>query len=170
MVWCRANVRLRALWPGIAEILAGMYEGGVNGPRDPASVLALEFYGVRLDLSSASGRFRSDTVVGFRCREPGVASTRVVLPGLAERNVLEVKSVGAYAVEGRGMRCVVAAEGDAYVYSMCLPRHASQIFCCFDDPRLRAPATVSMCVPTGWTCLANAPVRSEPSAANPAVG
>jgi aminopeptidase N len=41
---------------------------------------------------------------------------------------------------------------------------ASRIFCCFDQPDLRAPFTVSVQAPGGWSCRANAPLAGRPAA------
>jgi len=37
------------------------------------------------------------------------------------------------------------------------------MYCCFDEPDLRAPFTVSVQAPARWACLGNAPVLSRPS-------
>src|ERR1700677_617884 len=55
-----------------------------------------------------------------------------------------------------------ASKSSAFVYAN--SRGPSHIYCCFDRPDLRAPFTVSVTAPAGWSCLANAPVLSRPPA------
>ncbi|HVW41937.1 MAG TPA: M1 family aminopeptidase [Amycolatopsis sp.] len=73
---------------------------------------------------------------------------------LAISNVLEVAAHFPYAVDGRGVRRATDPDGASYVYGMNFPTASARVFCCFDDPGLRASVKVTMSVPNGWTCLA----------------
>jgi aminopeptidase N len=98
------------------------------------------------------------------CWRPG----QVQLPPLAHRNVLVVEAEFDYAttgddLAGQGLyRVTDPADGTSCVYSKAYPGGASRLYCCFDQPYLRAPMTFSVQVPAGWSCLANAPVAAEP--------
>jgi len=98
----------------------------------------------------------------------GLKDGRLELPRLANENTLAVEAEFAYAPAGEGLRRVNGpADGSAYAYSKTHPAGASEIFCCFDQPDLRAPFTVSVHAPGGWSCRANAPLAGRPAAGGP---
>lgn len=146
--------------------------------RDRAATLVVESYDIELTLDARD--FRSRTTVRFSCdRQATFADlaakvvesvtlngyplsiteawdgSRLALHGLGPDNVLEVDAVFPYATEGRGLRRAVDPDGTPYVYGMNYPDASSRVFCCFDDPALRAKTDVTMATPPGWTCLAN---------------
>jgi aminopeptidase N len=98
------------------------------------------------------------------CWRPG----QLELRQLADQNVLVVEARFEYAVAGSGLtgrglyRVTDPADGGSCVYSKAYRGGASRIYCCFDQPLLRAPITFSVKVPTGWSCLTNAPAVAEP--------
>jgi aminopeptidase N len=49
------------------------------------------------------------------------------------------------------------------------PHGAPGIYCCFDEQDLRAPFTVTIRAPGGWSCLANGPVVSQPPKGGPGI-
>lgn len=70
-------------------------------------------------------------------------------------NVVEVEAFFPYAVEDRGLRRTTDLDGATYVYGMNFPHASSRVFCCFDDPDLRARVTLTLSAPNEWTCLGN---------------
>jgi aminopeptidase N len=158
---------------------------------DRSSLLDVTSYDVALDLTGGSDRFRSRSAVRFRCRQPGAGvfadlhaasarratlngagldlqggyrDGRLALPRLAEDNVLVVDAEFAYASAAEGLHYVTdPADGSPFLFSKSSSGGASRIYCCFDQPDLRAPFTVSVRAPAGWTCLANAPELKRPA-------
>ena len=60
--------------------------------------------------------------------------------------------------DGEGLhRAVDPADGQHYVYAMPFLDAAPSIFGCFDQPDLKAPFTVEVRAPRGWTVLGNSP-------------
>lgn len=80
---------------------------------------------------------------------------RLRLAGLEPVNLLEVEGIFPYAVSGRGLRRATDPDGTGYVYGIHYPDAASRVFCCFDEPRLRARIGLRLSVPAGWTALTN---------------
>ncbi|MGH3359197.1 MAG: aminopeptidase N, partial [Nocardioidaceae bacterium] len=63
----------------------------------------------------------------------------------------------AYSNDGEGMhRAVDPVDGEAYTYAMCFLDAAPRIYCCFDQPDLKAPYTFAVRAPAHWTVLGNA--------------
>jgi aminopeptidase N len=91
-------------------------------------------------------------------------SGRLNLPGLAAENLLVVESAQEYVTTGAGLRRCDGPDGTAVSYSKGFPDGARRSFCCFDQEDLRAPVTVSVTAPAGWSCRANAPVTARPPA------
>jgi len=162
-----------------------------------AALLDVESYQVLLDLAGDPDSFRSSTEIRFRCRAPGsatfadltapvvdrvilngesldptavLADGRLRLEGLAESNVLTVDAACPYSGDGRGLcRFSDPADGAAYVAANCFPTSGPSVFCCFDQPDLRADSTLAVSTPAGWDCVANGAVTSRPAAGEPGV-
>lgn len=89
---------------------------------------------------------------------------RVELSELGARNVLIVEAEFDYAfpegldrIEEAGGGKVLYSRTRAASYSKTHSSGAARMFCCFDQPDLRASFEVSMTVPSGWHCGTNAP-------------
>ena len=74
----------------------------------------------------------------------------------------------AYSHDGQGLhRSTDPADGEDYVYGHLFLDAAPTVFACFDQPDLKAPYTVAVTAPVGWTVLGNgaatlvAPGRTE---------
>jgi aminopeptidase N len=160
--------------------------------RERSALLAVESYTVFLDLAAGPERGRSRAEIRFRCREPGAATFadlrarsvsrvtcngesldpgravsggRLRLPGLAARNVLTVDAEFGYSTGGRGLsRFADPADGGQYAFGYCYPTSAPGLFCCFDQPDLRADLTLAVSAPAGWQCVGNGAVTSRPAA------
>ena len=158
---------------------------------DRSSLLDVTSYQLTLDLTHGAERFSARTEVSFRCRPPGVTAYadlyalsigratlngadlggagmgcdgRLHLPRLAADNVLVVEAEFGYAADAAGLHYVTGPEaGCAFVYGRGSATGAARMYCCFDEPDLRAPFTVSVQAPARWACLGNAPVLSRPS-------
>jgi aminopeptidase N len=143
---------------------------------------------VFLDLTGKDD-FRSESVLRFRCLEPGSTSFldlsvealhrvevngrgldetaydghRIHLPPLEEENEVRVEASCGYRSEGQGMmRFEDAADGEAYAYSDLEPFGAHRAFACFDQPDLKGPVRTSVLVPEGWEVAANAGPAGDP--------
>ncbi|HYB87475.1 MAG TPA: aminopeptidase N [Streptosporangiaceae bacterium] len=157
-----------------------------------AALLDVDSYAVSLDLATDPGAVRSHAQVRFRCRRPGagtfadlsaaavsqmvlngrrldpdaaVAGRRVCLPGLAADDVLTVDAEFPRSRAGPGLLWFTdPADGAVYVLGSCFPADAPDVFCCFDQPDLRADFTLEVLAPAGWDCVANGAVVSRPPA------
>ena len=154
-----------------------------------AGLLLVDSYQVFLDLTGDGESVRSRTEIRFSCREPGAASFadldaiavhEVTLngvpvdPGLIDRgrlplhdlgasNSLTVDATMALAGTGSGLtRYTDPADGAQYILANCFPTAAPRVFCCFDQPDLRAAITLIVTLPAGWTCVANGEVLHQP--------
>jgi aminopeptidase N len=157
---------------------------------DRSSLLEVESYDLAVDLTCGAETFSSRAEVRFRCHQPGSATFadleaagvrrallngaglditrahqpgRLELPQLAAENTLVVEAEFCYATAGAGLHRLTGPDGFACTYSKAYPGGAQRIYCCFDQPDLRAPFTVSVHVPAGWSCVANGPVLSRPA-------
>ena len=155
-----------------------------------SSILEVLSYELDLDLTSGSDMFSSRTEIRFRRKRAGAAtfadlqavrirwavfngadldltssydSGRLELTRLADENTLIVEADFSYTSASAGLRRVTGPDGSACVYSKAYPAGAPRIYCCFDEADLRAPFTVSVRAPAGWSCLANQAVISRPA-------
>jgi aminopeptidase N len=154
------------------------------------STLQITSYDVAIDLTGGPDTFWSRAEIHFGSSEPGVGATadvyalnirQAVLNGadlqdaadsdgglqlarLDSDNTLIVEADFAYAMSGGvGLMRETGHDSTTCVYSRAYPGGAPHIFCCFDQPDLRAPFTLSIRVPTGWSCVANAPLADRSS-------
>jgi aminopeptidase N len=155
-----------------------------------AALLVVETYAVSLDLATDPGVIRSSSQIRFRCSEPGsatfadlraaevhrvrcngeeldpavaVSAGRLHLDRLTEQNLLTVDAEFRYAPDGRGLaRFTDPAGGETYLFANCYPANAPNVFCCFDQPDLRADFTLTVAAPAGWECVANGAVTERP--------
>jgi aminopeptidase N len=152
-------------------------------------LITVESYAVFLDLTGGDTA-RSRTEVTFTCREPGAAAFadldpialhtaelngkplrsgalsdgRLRLTGLAARNSLTVDATVAIATSGRGLTSYTdPADGQRYVLANSFPTAAPSVFCCFDQPDLRAKLSLIVTLPAGWTCVANGEPLHHPA-------
>ena len=147
-----------------------------------SSIVDVVSYDLLLDLTVGAETFRSRTELRFRCRREGAGAfadlrpvevRRVVLNGadvtgrhlhcdgrleltnLARENTLVVEAEFAYTETGTGLYRF------GCVYSNANHGGAARIFCCFDQPDLRAPITLAVRAPAGWRCRANSPLADS---------
>jgi aminopeptidase N len=153
-------------------------------------LLSVESYAVFLDLTTGGNSARSRTEIQFSCREPGAATFadldaltvrevvlngtqadpklagngRLILAGLAASNALTVDATVAISGSGTGLtQYTDPADGQRYVVANCFPTAAPSVFCCFDQPDLRAELTLIVTLPAGWTCVSNGKVLHRPA-------
>jgi aminopeptidase N len=159
--------------------------------RARAALLDVESYAVFLDLAADPGVLRSRAEIRFRCSSPGAATFadlrtaavhrvtwngadlepgrvvsggRLHLDGLAEHNTLIVDAEFGARHGGRGLsRFTDPADGAEYLLGYCYPTSAPEVFCCFDQPDLRADLTLTVAAPAGWECVANGAVTGRPA-------
>ncbi|MGI5215616.1 aminopeptidase N [Plantactinospora sp. CA-290183] len=155
-----------------------------------AALLTVESYDIALDLTGGADRFRSTTTVRFRSAIPGAGTfvevspvrllgvrlngvaldpaaldgNRLPLPGLLAGNTLTVEAEMAYSNTGEGLhRFVDPADGDTYLYAQSFLDNAQRIFACFDQPDLKAPVTLAVTAPPGWTVAGNGSLAETPA-------
>jgi aminopeptidase N len=165
-----------------------MPNGPTAQERECSSVLRVVSYDLVVELTGGAARFSSRTEIRFCCKRPGSTSfadlqaarvrravlnganleigrtrhaSRLELPRLASENTLVVDAEFSYTSAAAGLHRVTGPEGDTCVYSKAYPGGAPRIFCCFDQADLRAPFTIAVKAPDGWSCLANGPVISR---------
>jgi aminopeptidase N len=157
--------------------------------HERSAILDIVSYDLAVDLTGGAATFSSRTEIRFLSKHPGSASFadlqafsvrrvtlngadldidrtyhpgRLELPQLASENTLVVEADFSYTSAETGLHRVTGPGGSTCVYSKVYPGGAPRIFCCFDQPGLRAPFTVAVNAPAGWSCLANGPVTSQP--------
>jgi aminopeptidase N len=145
-------------------------------------------YRIALDLTGESA-LTAETVVRFRCAEPGAETfldvaaadvrtielngsrlpaeawtgTRVRLRGLQAENEVRIVASCPYNRTELGMhRFVDPADGNVYLHTHFEPFGAHRVFACFDQPDLKAPFAFTMTVPAGWQVVSNAPAPHSP--------
>jgi aminopeptidase N len=165
-----------------------MPNGPTAQEQERSSILDIVSYDLVVELTGGSATFSSRTEIRFRCKRPGSTSfadlqaarvrravlnganveigrthhpSRLELPRLATENTLVVDAEFSYTSAEAGLHRVTGPEGDTCVYSKAYPGGAPRIFCCFDQADLRAPFTVAVKAPAGWSCLANGRVISQ---------
>lgn len=156
--------------------------------RARAALLDVESYAVTLDLTGDVVRSHSE--IRFRCAQPGattfadvsaatvhrvtlngesldpatISGNRLPLPPLAAANLLAADTESAHTRAGDGLCWFTdPADGGSYVLGKGYPTLAPTVFCCFDQPDLRADFTLTLLAPAGWECVANGPVVSRPA-------
>ncbi|MGH3300094.1 MAG: aminopeptidase N [Streptosporangiaceae bacterium] len=155
-------------------------------------LITVDSYAIFLDLTAPGDTARSRTEVTFSCHEPGAATFadldpvalheatlngkpldpsalshgRLLLTGLAARNSLTVDVTVPVATDGRGLtRYTDPADGQRYVLAHCYPTAAPRVFCCFDQPDLRAKLSLIVTLPAGWACVATGETLHHPDGA-----
>jgi aminopeptidase N len=155
-------------------------------------LITVESYAVFLDLTAAGDAAHSRTEVVFTCHELGatafadldpvemhsavlngepldpaaVSDGRLRLTHLAARNFLTVDATVAITTTGQGLtRYTDPADGQRYVLANCYPTAAPRIFCCFDQPDLRARLNLIVTLPAGWACVTNGEPLHRPEEA-----
>jgi aminopeptidase N len=155
-----------------------------------SALLEVESYQIFLDFTTGVDTARSRTEIRFSCREPGattyadidavavhevvlngvrvdpksVADGHLPVAGLAASNTLAVDATMALSRSDRGLtRYTDPADSSSYVLANCFPTAAPSVFCCFDQPDLRAAVTLIVTLPAGWTCVANGEVLHRPA-------
>ncbi|WP_428963997.1 aminopeptidase N [Micromonospora fluostatini] len=152
-------------------------------------LITVTSYQVDLDLTGGAERFRSRVTIRFRATpgaetfvevkpatllavrlddddlDPGaLVDNRYPLTGLRAENTLVVEAEMAYSNTGEGMhRFVDPADGETYLYAMSFLDEVQRIFAAFDQPDLKAPVTLTVTAPPGWTVAANADVAATPA-------
>ncbi len=150
-----------------------------------AELLEVSAYQVDLDLTSGPETFRSRTTVRFTCRLPGeqsfidlvapsvlevrlngealdvdhvVGGDRIQLPDLTAENELVVVADCAYMHTGEGLhRFVDPVDEQVYLYSQFEVADARRVFCCFEQPDLKASFALSVLAPRHWKVLSASP-------------
>jgi aminopeptidase N len=146
--------------------------------RTRAALLSNVAYDVSLDLTDRE-TFGVRASVQFDCAEPGadtfleltdamdlkVAGTngwsydgrRIHLSGVEATNDIWVEARLPYVTDGDGMHTFTdPADGETYVSAYVGMDIAQRVLPCFDQNDLKAPLTLHVEAPEGWTVLANA--------------
>ena len=150
--------------------------------RERAALLSNVSYELHLDVTDREA-FGVRAVVRFDCAAPGAgtflelaragdvtvdgapaayADGRIALAGLAERNEVTVEARVPYVTDGDGMHTFTdPADGETYVSAYVGMDIAQRVFPCFDQNDLKAPVTLAVTAPEGWTVLANGRTLEE---------
>ena len=157
-----------------------------------ARLVADPRYEVRLDLSTDDAEtFRSETVIRFRCTEPGAATFldltarsveslslngrdlappnvtvhRIALADLAEDNEVRVVATCEYQHDGTGMtRFTDPVDEAVYRHTDFEPFDAHKVYACFDQPDIKGTFAFEVLAGVGSTVLSNMPTAGEPAA------
>ncbi len=150
--------------------------------RTRAESVTVGSYRVELDLTGGDTTFRSVCTIEFGSTEPGSSTfldlaapqvhsvtlngqpvdlsafdgMRIVLDGLAERNVAVVDAECAYSRSGEGLhRFTDPADGAVYLYSDLETFDAHRIYACFDQPDMKASYELTVRAPRDWYVVSN---------------
>ncbi len=92
-----------------------------------------------------------------------VDGTRVRLTGLTADNEVEIQARCPYSRAGVGLhRFVDPVDDEVFLYTQFEPFEAHRVFACFDQPDLKAPFTLQVEAPAGWTVVSNEMVTARP--------
>jgi aminopeptidase N len=155
----------------------------VSEARTRAGSIRVDSYDIVLDMTRGDQRFASSATIEFDSLDrqstwvdvrpvelldvhlngrriqvdaEAVASGRIHLDGLAERNTLVVEAIMAYSRDGEGLhRAVDPEDGQVYIYAMTFLSAAPRVFACFDQPDLKARFRVGAKVPPDWRVVGN---------------
>ncbi|HYH34926.1 MAG TPA: aminopeptidase N [Nocardioides sp.] len=152
--------------------------------RDRAALISDITYELVLDLTDRE-TFGCRAVVRFACSRPGAATfleladarevlvdglpatsydgRRIPLEGLGATNEVTVEARIPYVTDGDGMHTFTdPADGETYVSAYVGMDICHRVFPCFDQNDLKAPVSLTVTAPEGWTVLANGrTVRQE---------
>src|SRR5690606_29970905 len=107
-------------------------------------------------LDVAAEEVHEITLNGRRLDPASVRAGRAALPDLAEENVVTVRATMRYSQDGQGLhRALDPGDGRHYVYGHLFLDAAPRVFACFDQPDLKAPVTMTVTAPDGWTVVGN---------------
>ncbi|MCW2526447.1 MAG: aminopeptidase, partial [Pseudonocardiales bacterium] len=88
--------------------------------------------------------------------EPGEG---LVIPGLADDNVLVIDATGFYTNTGEGLhRFVDPVDKEVYLYSQFETADAKRMYACFDQPDLKAAFSITVTAPNHWKVISNGAV------------
>jgi aminopeptidase N len=151
--------------------------------QERSSLVSVESYDIRLDLTTGEKTFRSTTTVVFDAT-PGASTfidalttkvhaitlngaelddavadgARIRLDDLAARNTLVVDADFAYTNTGEGLhRFVDPVDGEVYLYSQFEVPDSRRVFAVFEQPDLKATFTFSVKAPREWVVVSNSP-------------
>ena len=83
----------------------------------------------------------------------------IVLPDLAEHNVVVVDADLLYTTNGQGLhRFVDPIDDEVYLYSQFETTDAKRMFACFDQPDLKGTFTLHVTAPAHWQVVSNGAV------------
>ncbi|WP_424935551.1 MULTISPECIES: aminopeptidase N [Bacteria] len=81
---------------------------------------------------------------------------RILLHGLADRNIVLVEAVGEYSRSGEGLhRFLDPVDGATYLYTQYEPADSRRVMACFEQPDMKAAYTFVVRAPRGWRVLSN---------------
>ncbi len=102
------------------------------------------------------------TVNGEPVRSPSYDGKRITLHDLAPHNEVVVEARIPYVNDGDGMHTFTDPADDAtYVAAYAGMDLAQKVFACFDQPDLKAPMSVGVVAPDGWTVIGNGRLESH---------
>ncbi len=162
---------------------------GKNLTRDEAasraSILRVDSYDVRLDLTTGPENFHTVTTVTFSCSEAGAdsfidlmadsvekvtlngvdldpaevfADSRIALSGLAAENELTVDATGRYTNTGEGLhRFVDPVDNEVYLYTQFEVPDSRRMYAVFEQPDLKAAFRFTVTAPAHWKVISNSP-------------
>ncbi len=152
--------------------------------QERAGAIAVESYGIKLDLTQGAEVFRSTTTAVFTAVEgtntfiDAIARTihsislngmqldpaqvfdgaRIRLTGLAAQNALVVDGDFAYTNTGEGLhRFVDPVDAEVYLYSQFEVPDSRRVFTVFEQPDLKATFQFTITAPSEWHVMSNQP-------------
>ncbi|WP_432476743.1 aminopeptidase N [Nocardioides sp. GXQ0305] len=145
--------------------------------RTRAALLSDVSYRLHLDLTDRE-TFGVRAEVSFACAQPGAGTfleladarevlvdglpatsydgRRIALDDLGPTNVVTVEARVPYVTDGDGMHTFTdPADGETYVSAYVGMDICHRVFPCFDQNDLKAPVSMTVTAPEGWTVLGN---------------
>jgi aminopeptidase N len=149
--------------------------------RERAALISAPRYEVTLDLTREDATFPTETVIRFRCSEPGAGSFidfngsvlavelngrtlpeeasrqhRIFLPDLREENELRISALATDHRTGKGFtRFRDPVDDEVYVHTDLEPFDAHRAFPCFDQPDIKGVFDFTVLARPGWEVVSN---------------
>jgi aminopeptidase N len=152
---------------------------------DRSTLISVESYDVKLDVTSTGPTFRSVTTVVFTCREPGASTwidlisdsvrsvtlngaaldihevaqgARIMLPGLEAHNTVVIDADCVFMNTGEGLhRFIDPVDDETYLYTQFESADSRRMYASFEQPDLKGTFQLTVTAPTHWAVISNAP-------------
>jgi aminopeptidase N len=150
-----------------------------------SALVDVDRYDIELDVTRDDHTFATTSTIHFTCRRPGEGTFldfvgasveaitlngteldpatsyvdhRVLLPSLADENVVTVRATGRFTNTGEGLhRFVDPVDDEVYLYSQFEVPDSRRMYPVFEQPDLKARFSFTVTAPEHWQVVSNSP-------------